>query len=234
MILDWCALLRRPEQGHGHRPHSPLRIAVRTLQICRISIETPAEREAPQSGKIVHRFCNPKRPSIMPIQKLRNRSLVAIATTLCAAFTLALARAQTAPLLDLASFPRSDLTIAAKTGTHTFHIWLADTPDRQRQGLMFVRDLPADEGMLFVNTKPRVLTMWMKNTFIPLDMVFIDARGRIRSIVERTTPQSEAIISSQSAVKAVLELKGGEASRRGLHRGDRVQHAALRATISRQ
>lgn len=170
----------------------------------------------------------------MTIQMLRNWSQAAIATALYATLAPALARAQTAPLLELASFPRSDLTIAAKTGTHTFHIWLADTPDRQRQGLMFVRDLPADEGMLFINTKPRVLTMWMKNTFIPLDMVFIDSRGKIRLIVERITPQSEAIISSQLAVKAVLELKGGEASRRGLHRGDRVQHAALSATISRQ
>ena len=73
---------------------------------------------------------------------------------------------------------------------HVFQVWLADTPQRQAQGLMFVRSLPELRGMLFVHEEPRAISMWMKNTYIPLDMVFIGAQGRIQQIVEQTTPHS--------------------------------------------
>jgi uncharacterized membrane protein (UPF0127 family) len=130
--------------------------------------------------------------------------------------------AQTAALLDLNSFPRSQLEISSGTQKHVFEIWLAETPGQQEQGLMFVRDLPGNRGMLFVAEQPRVFRMWMKNTYIPLDMVFIAADGRIAKIAERTTPHSLATISSDVPVTAILELKGGEAARRALHTGDRV------------
>ena len=137
------------------------------------------------------------------------------------------ARAQTSPE-DLATFPRGKLEIAdGKKVKHTFEVWLADNPRRQSQGLMFVRSLPAMRGMLFVHESPKRMSMWMKNTYIPLDMVFIDANGRIQQIIEQTTPHSLATISSKEPALAVLEIAGGEAKRLGLHPGQRVLHAAL-------
>lgn len=125
-------------------------------------------------------------------------------------------------LLDLDSFPKAKLDIHSGKDTHHFDIWVAETPRQQQQGLMFVRDLSAARGMLFVAKEPRVFDMWMRNTYIPLDMVFIGADGRISSIAENTTPHSLAIVSSKVPVGAILELKGGEAARRALHAGDRV------------
>lgn len=131
-------------------------------------------------------------------------------------------QAQSAKLLDLNSFPKTTLQIESGTQKHSFDIWLAQTPQQQEQGLMFVRDLPENRGMLFVAEAPRVFNMWMKNTYIPLDMVFIGKDGRIAKIAARTTPHSLAIVSSDVPVTAILELRGGEAARRALHPGDRV------------
>jgi uncharacterized membrane protein (UPF0127 family) len=127
-----------------------------------------------------------------------------------------------ANLIELDSFPKATLEIHSGKETHHFDIWIAETPEQQQQGLMFVRDLPAARGMLFVANEPRVFSMWMKNTYIPLDMVFIAADGKISSIAANTTPHSLAIVSSKVPVGAILELKGGEAARRALHAGDRV------------
>ncbi|MEO8019495.1 MAG: DUF192 domain-containing protein [Pseudomonadota bacterium] len=138
------------------------------------------------------------------------------------------APAQMGPLEDLAAFPRGKLEIADGRKTrHTFEVWLADTPSRQAQGLMFVRALPSLHGMLFVHESLKPMSMWMKNTYIPLDMVFIDAHGRIQQIVARTVPHSLDIISSTDPALAVLEIGGGEAKRLGLHPGQRVIHPAL-------
>jgi uncharacterized membrane protein (UPF0127 family) len=144
-----------------------------------------------------------------------------------------LALAQDAPLEDLAEFPSGTLTISeggkGKKVKHTLTVWLADTPQRQAQGLMFVRSLPAERGMLFVHAEPRPISMWMKNTYIPLDMVFIDSSGRIQQIVEQTTPHSFDLIRSNAPARAVLEIAGGEAKRLGLHAGQQVNHPALEA-----
>ena len=132
------------------------------------------------------------------------------------------AQAQSARLIGLDEFPRTKLEIHSSRGKHEFDVWVAVTPDQQAQGLMFVRDLPPERGMLFTAKPPRVFTMWMKNTYIPLDMVFIGPDGRIAKIVERTTPHSRDLVSSDAPASAILELKGGEAERRALRVGDRV------------
>jgi uncharacterized membrane protein (UPF0127 family) len=154
-----------------------------------------------------------------------------VAVFLAAVMTLAggtRAFAQTGPLEDLAAFPRGKLEISdGKKTKHTFEVWLADNPSRQAQGLMFVRALPDMRGMLFVHESPKPISMWMKNTYIPLDMVFIDQRGRIQQIVEQATPHSLDIIRSKDPALAVLEIAGGEARRLGLHTGQHVTHPAL-------
>ena len=138
------------------------------------------------------------------------------------------AHAQMGPIEDLAAFPSGKLVIAdGKKAKREFQVWLADSQSRQAQGLMFVRELPTMRGMLFVHESPKPMNMWMKNTYIPLDMVFIDGHGRIQQIVENAVPHSLSIISSEAPALAVLEIGGGEAKRLGLHAGQRVIHPAL-------
>ena len=137
-------------------------------------------------------------------------------------------RAQSGPIEDLAAFPLGTLEISeGKKVKHEFQVWLADNPQRQSQGLMFVRSLPAARGMLFVHDQPREFSMWMKNTYIPLDMVFISDSGRIQQIIEQATPHSLDLIRSDKPALAVLEIAGGEARRLGLHPGQKVTHPAL-------
>jgi uncharacterized protein len=129
--------------------------------------------------------------------------------------------------LDLATFPRTTLEIVHRDSsqgqrTYSFQIWVADTPERSAQGLMFVSDLPESMGMVFPVEPPRVENMWMKNTYIELDMLFIDAHGRITKIIPRAAPLSLQTLSSDTVVAAVLELKGGQAAKLGLHTGDSV------------
>lgn len=157
---------------------------------------------------------------------LRRLILVLVAAMALASVMPVLA--QTGPLEDLAAFPRGKLEISdGKKVKHTFEVWLADNPSRQAQGLMFVRALPDLKGMLFVKPNPMPISMWMKNTYISLDMVFIDDRGRIQQIVEQTTPHSLDTIRSKDPALAVLEIAGGEAKRLGLHPGQHVKHPAL-------
>jgi len=137
---------------------------------------------------------------------------------------------QEGPVEDLAAFPRDKLEIfddKGKKPKYVFDVWLADSPGRQQQGLMFVRDLPDLRGMLFVHQQPTEIRMWMKNTYIALDMVFIDGHGRIQQIREDAVPHSLDIIRSDKPALAVLEIAGGEARRLGLHPGQRVTHPAL-------
>jgi uncharacterized membrane protein (UPF0127 family) len=136
--------------------------------------------------------------------------------------------AQVAPLEDLANFPSGKLEIRdGKKVRHVLQVWLADSPQRQAQGLMFVRSLPELRGMLFVHAEPRAIGMWMKNTYIPLDMLFIGPQGKIQQIVEQTTPHSLDVIRSREPAIAVLEIAGGEARRLGIHAGQVVSHPAL-------
>jgi uncharacterized membrane protein (UPF0127 family) len=129
--------------------------------------------------------------------------------------------------LDLATFPRTSLSIVHRGSDHTartypFQVWVADTPERAAQGLMFVSDLPESMGMVFPVEPPRVENMWMKNTYIELDMLFMDAEGRVTKIMPRAAPLSLQTLSSDTPVAAVLELKGGQAAKLGLQKGDTV------------
>ena len=127
-----------------------------------------------------------------------------------------------------ASFERDDLVIETADGQrHGFRIEIALSPKQQQQGLMFRRELAADAGMLFIYRPLRVISMWMRNTIIPLDMLFVAEDGVIVKIVERTVPLSLASISSDQRVRAVLELKGGTVERLNLAPGDRVSYRAF-------
>jgi uncharacterized protein len=128
---------------------------------------------------------------------------------------------------QLRGFARDSLVVQRANGRDQFSIWLADTPAQQQQGLMWIQRLPPDYGMLFLLPEPRGMSMWMKNTYVPLDMVFFDARGRILRIHEHAVPLSEAIIDSGVEVAGVLEILAGEAKRRGLQVGDRLLHPRL-------
>ncbi len=125
---------------------------------------------------------------------------------------------------DLQQFPTSELTIISATGPHRFKMELAKTPAQMTQGLMFRTSLAPDAGMLFDYREPIVATMWMRNTLIPLDMLFVDAQGRIVNIHERAVPQSDDVIAAAEPVRAVIELNGGTAARLGIEPGDRVIH----------
>jgi uncharacterized membrane protein (UPF0127 family) len=127
-----------------------------------------------------------------------------------------------ASVAQLAIFPTAPLTIVTAGGPHEFTVELATTPSQMEQGLMFRKSLAPDAGMLFDYMAPSMAMMWMKNTLIPLDMLFVDAQGRIVNIHERAVPGSLATISAAAPVRAVIELNGGTAARLGIRPGDRV------------
>ena len=129
----------------------------------------------------------------------------------------------------LSRFPQSQVTIASGEARHRIRVWVADTPARHSQGLMFVRQLDRDRGMLFLFDPPRVTRFWMYNTYIPLDLLFIAPDGRIVNIIEHAEPHSLRPLLSAAAVRGVLEVAAGTAGRLGLKNGDRVTHPAFQA-----
>jgi len=113
-----------------------------------------------------------------------------------------------------AAFGKDVLIIEASAfACHRFDIYLASNDQQRSRGLMFVRDLPASTGMLFVYDSTRVISMWMKNTFIPLDMVFARRNGTVSSVAHQTEPQSLRSVASIEPVRFVLELNAGTAKR---------------------
>ena len=121
---------------------------------------------------------------------------------------IALAQTPSAQLEELSAFPTTTLTVTGGGGTHQFTIWVAATESREEQGLMFVRELPADRGMVFIGEQPKVWNMWMKNTYVPLDMLFVAPDGHVVKIAH-AIPHDETTISSDIVVKGVIELQGG-------------------------
>ncbi len=104
-----------------------------------------------------------------------------------------------------------------------FKIAIADSAEKKMRGLMFLKELPQDHGMLFPFESSQVVTMWMKNTEIPLDMIFIDADNEVATIVENTKPNSLDLISSGREVKYVLEINAGLAKKLGIAVRQNVQ-----------
>ena len=124
-----------------------------------------------------------------------------------------------------AEMRRQPLTLTTAGGEHVFEVEIASTPEEKAMGLMFRTSLAGNAGMLFPYSPPQEATMWMRNTYISLDMVFIRADGIVHRVEARTEPFSERVIASRGDVAAVLELKAGTAERLGLKPGDRVRHA---------
>jgi uncharacterized protein len=150
-----------------------------------------------------------------------------LAATLLAICSIALA--QSAPPEPLSAFPQSLLAVKTQSGkVVNFKIWEADTPRREEQGMMFVREMDIHTGMLFMFPENKPVSMWMKNTFVSLDLLFIDAQGRIDYIAASATPRSEAIIGPKTPEYAVLELKGGACEQFGIKIGDRVIHSKFK------
>jgi uncharacterized membrane protein (UPF0127 family) len=145
-------------------------------------------------------------------------------------------RAAVAAVLILALFAfrpavaadEQTLEIVTRSGVHSFTVELAATDEARSKGLMYRRELPEGRGMLFDFKQDQNAAMWMKNTYIPLDMIFIRADGRIQRIAENTKPESEKIITAGAPVRAVLEVIGGTARKLGIRAGDRVAHPLFR------
>ena len=113
------------------------------------------------------------------------------------------------------------LTIHSATGIHRFTVQVAATPEQQEHGLMFYRSLPGDQGMFFPYDPPQDVSFWMKNTLIPLDMLFIRADGTIARIVTAKA-LDETPVPGGEPIAAVLELRGGRAGELGIREGDKV------------
>jgi uncharacterized membrane protein (UPF0127 family) len=144
----------------------------------------------------------------------------AMRTAMAPAALAQAALAQTGPQPEL---PKEPLVIVAHDGKrHAFNVEMALSPEQQTVGLMFRPVIPADGGMLFDWGSPRPSQMWMRNTISSLDMVFINEDGSIRTIVERTTRLSLAVIDSRGPVRATLELAAGTTERLDIRVGDRV------------
>ncbi len=126
--------------------------------------------------------------------------------------------------------PRTRVTVETASGArHAFKVELAITPEQQMRGLMYRESLPAGAGMLFLYDTPTNASFWMRNTLIPLDIIFIGADGRIVNIHANARPLDETQIPSKGPVTGVLEINGGLAGRLGIRAGDRVLHPAFPA-----
>jgi uncharacterized membrane protein (UPF0127 family) len=131
-------------------------------------------------------------------------------------------------LTPAAAMRREALKLHTARGVHVISTEITETQEEKALGLMFRTSLADNAGMLFFYDTPQEVTMWMRNTYIPLDMVFIRADGTVHRIEAWTQPFSESIISSGPNVVACLELAGGAAERLGLKPGDRVEHTLFK------
>lgn len=124
----------------------------------------------------------------------------------------------------------NQVTVVSGQARHSFRIELAVTPEARQKGLMHRRQMPANAGMLFIFPEPARHGFWMKNTLIPLDMLFATADGRIVHVHHNAQPHSLASIMPDVASVAVLEINGGLSRRLGIGVGDRILHPSLAKT----
>ena len=153
---------------------------------------------------------------------------VSLALTACSpdsqssAASAATASAEKRDVHSESGLPVIDLTIHGAKGTHKFRVEVATTSAEQAKGLMFRTAMGANEGMIFPMDPPRMASFWMRNTVIPLDLLFVAPDGRVLNIAAKAVPYSEEPLPSDGPVRAVLELNGGRAAELGIKPGDKV------------
>lgn len=151
------------------------------------------------------------------------RKACALLLALFAAAGPSTSAAAATPILPLAAFPRERIAIETRSARrHLFEAWRADTFESRAQGLMFVERLRPEQAMIFVYTPAQQVSMWMKNTLIPLDMLFVDERGCIVHLHEQARPGALDSITTDVPVVLVVELAGGTSKSLGIATGDRV------------
>jgi len=123
---------------------------------------------------------------------------------------------------------KQPLTFVTAGGRHQFTVEVAATQREQSQGLMFRQSIGENEGMIFIYPSDQEIAMWMKNTYISLDMIFVQRDGSVLRSERRTEPFSERVIQSGGKARAVIEVSAGTADRLGLKQGDKVEHSAFR------
>ncbi|MBS3848779.1 DUF192 domain-containing protein [Devosia sp. BSSL-BM10] len=123
------------------------------------------------------------------------------------------------------------LVLHTSSGEHAFNVEVVDTPETRAKGLMFVQDLADDAGMLFDFKQEREVSFWMRNTFIPLDMIFVGADGVVKTIHVNARPQDPTSIPSNVPVQFVLEIPGGRSVELGLKPGDIMEHERVSAPL---
>lgn len=127
-------------------------------------------------------------------------------------------------LVPAAWAAENSLTLTTATGDYNFTVEVVDTPESRAQGLMYVTELADDAGMLFDFKEERPVSFWMRNTFIPLDMIFVGADGIVKNVHVNARPHDPTGIPSDGPVQFVLEIPGGRSVEIGLKAGDRMEH----------
>lgn len=130
--------------------------------------------------------------------------------------------------LSAEALEKQPLTFLTADGKHMITVEVADTEQERNAGLMFRRTIGDSEGMIFLYPQEQQVAMWMKNTYLSLDMIFVRSNGTIHRIEEHTEPFSESMIGSNGEVRAVIEMKAGSADRLGLKAGDKVDYPTFR------
>jgi uncharacterized membrane protein (UPF0127 family) len=139
-----------------------------------------------------------------------------------AALVVACANSPAPPPDPFAALPQAEIEVATTSGAHRFRVWIAADDRSRSRGLMFIREMAEDRGMLFIFPVPQPAAFWMKDTYISLDLIFIDPLGRVLNVARDARPFSLSPIESDGPVLAVLELPAGTAARIGLAPGDQV------------
>ena len=158
---------------------------------------------------------------VTSVASVQSISRAVIAALLC--FSIGLGAEARAEALE-----KQPLTFLTATGKHRVTVEVADSESERSTGLMFRRSLGDDEGMIFIYPRDEPISMWMKNTYISLDMIFVRGDGTINRVASDTEPFSEQTVASGGDARAVIEMKAGSAKRLGIKPGDKVEHPAFR------